>query len=217
MAHAGRLLVYGGRRPLLCEQGWNRLITILGLRWGLTVLFVVCAGLYTRQMFGERKWQPTLGWLLHVLMAIAMVAMAWPVGMRIPSLLYVLVFTAAALYFVYLGLFGPHVNHAFYHAVMMGAMVVMALLMQSAAMPGMTVTPTSAMAGHNMPMVHATATNTGSSGSPVWGSTLCGLAAAGFVGVALWSFVVLIRTPHRPCADTLMSLGMGVAFAGMAI
>ena len=193
------------------------MITSLGLRWGLTLLFVACVGLYTRTAIGERVWQSRLGWSLHVLMAMAMIAMAWPVGMRIPALLYVLVFTAAALYFVYLGLFGPHVDHAFYHAVMMGAMVAMAAVMPSAAMPGMTVTSTSAMAGQHMPMAGAAATDSGSWSSPAWASTLCGLAAAGFLGAALWSLVVLIRGPHRPYANLLMSFGMGVAFAGMAI
>ena len=193
------------------------MITSLGLRWGLTALFAVCVGLYTRQAIGAGGWQSRLGWSLHVLMAIAMIAMAWPLGMSVPMLLYVLVFTAAALYFVYLGLFGPHLNHAFYHAVMMGAMVVMAVVMQSGTMPGMTLTSTSAMAGHDMSMASAAATDAGSHlVSPPWLSVLCGLAATGFLGVALWSLVVLIQGPHRPYANLLMSLGMGVAFAVMA-
>src|SRR5208283_2857407 len=146
-----------------------------------------------------------------VLMAAAMIAMGWPAGMSVPTPVYVLVFTAAALYFVYLGLFGPPVAHALYHSVMMAAMVAMAVVMPYAAMPAM---PSAAAmgSGHDMAMAGAGVSRAfASAASPVWVTVLCGLAAA------LWSLVVLIRGPHRPFANLLMSLGMGVAFAAMAI
>lgn len=194
------------------------MITSLALRWALTILFVVCTGLYGRQAIGARAWPPRLAWWLHVLMAVAMIAMAWPAGMGIPTLLYVPVFTVGALYFVYLGVFGPAVNHSFYHAVMMAAMVAMAVVMPSA-MSGMSATPgvpgMSAMP--DMPMAGAgVAHAAGSAAPPAWVSVLCGLAAAFFLGVALWSFVVLIRGPQRSYANLLMTLGMGVTFAAMA-
>jgi hypothetical protein len=194
------------------------LVTGLGLRWGLSVLFVVCVGLYARQAIGEKAWQRKLGWSLHVVMALAMIAMAWPVGMRIPALLFVLVFTAAALYFVYFALFGPRIDHPVYHATMMGAMVVMAVVMQSAPMPGMTVTSTSPMGGHTMPMAGAAASAAGgASGSPAWAAVACGVLAAVFLIASLWSVVVVIRGPRRPYADLLMSLGMALAFSVIAI
>jgi len=193
------------------------LITSVVLHWALTVLFVVCVGLYARQAIGDHGWQPRLGWSLHVLMAIAMIAMAWPARMSIPTLVYVLVFTAGALYFVYLGLFGPRIDHSFYHAVMMGAMVAMAVVMQSSAMPGMTAASSSALAGHSMPMANAASAVGSPAGSSAWEPVLCGLAAAGFMGVAVWSFLAALRGPRRPHATMLMSLGMGIAFAGIAI
>lgn len=193
------------------------MITSFVLRWALTVLFVVSAGLYARRAIADHRWQRRLAWSLHVLMAIAMIAMAWPVAMSIPTLLSILVFTAAALYFVYLGFFGPRIDHCFYHAVMMGAMVVMAVVMQPLAMPRMTAAGPG-MAGRSMPMADAAASTAGSpAGSPAWASVLCGLAAVGFLGVALGSFLAVLRGPRRPYPDMLMSLSMGIAFAGMAI
>ena len=193
------------------------MITNLVLRWALTVLFALCIALYAREALATRAWQQKLAWSLHVLMAAAMIAMGWPAGMSVPTPVYVLVFTAAALYFVYLGLFGPPVAHALYHSVMMAAMVAMAVVMPYAAMPAM---PSAAAmgSGHDMAMAGAGVSRAfASAASPVWVTVLCGLAAAGFVGAALWSLVVLIRGPHRPFANLLMSLGMGVAFAAMAI
>ena len=187
------------------------------LRWALTILFLLCIGLYGRQAFGARAWQQRVGWLLHVLMAAAMIAMVWPAGMRVPALLYVLVFTAAALYFVYLALFGPQVDHAFYHAVMMAAMVVMGVAMTSTAMPATSSTPAMG-AGHHMAMADmGAAPSSGFGTPPTWVTVVSGLAAAGFLVVALWSLAALIRGPQRPYANLLMSLGMGIAFAAMAI
>lgn len=194
------------------------MITNVGVRWGLTVLFLVCVGLYGRQAIGApSSWQQRFGWWLHMPMAAAMIAMAWPAGMSIPTLLYILVFSAAALYFLYFAVFGAGVDHAFYHALMMAAMVAMAVVMPTDAMTGMS--PATAMgAGHNVPMagmgtVHSAAT----SAPPTWVSVACGLAAAGFVGAALWWLTMLIRGQQRLYATLLMSLGMGLTFAAMAI
>jgi hypothetical protein len=185
-----------------------------GLLWALTVLFVVCIALYGRQAIGAHMWQRRVGWWLHVLMSAAMIVMVWPVGMSVPALLYVLVFTAGALYFVYLGVFGPNVDHTFFHAVMMAGMVVMAVAMTSAAMPAMSSTPAMG-AGHHMAMAGAGAQAAGYGTPPAWISVVGGVAAAGFLVAALWSYVVLIRGPQR-YANVLMSLGMAITFAAMA-
>ncbi|HUO38896.1 MAG TPA: DUF5134 domain-containing protein [Mycobacterium sp.] len=188
-----------------------------GLRWALTILFVVSIGLYGRLAIRVRAPRQRVGWSLHVLMSAAMIAMAWPLGMSIPTLLYVLVFTAGALYFGYFGVFGPHVDHAFYHAAMMAAMVMMAVAMTSVAMPAMS-SGLAMGAGHDMAMTGAGAPRAGGSwAAPTWVSVTCGVAAVGFLVVALWSFLVLVRGPQRPYANLLMSLGMGAMFAAMAI
>lgn len=113
------------------------------------------------------------------------------------GLLYVLVFSAGALYFVYLGVFGPAVDHPLCHGVMMAAMVVMAAVMPSSAMPAMA--STAMGAGDHMSMAGAGVSHAVGSGSPpAWVTAVCGLVAAGFLAAALWSVVLLIRGPRRP-------------------
>jgi hypothetical protein len=77
-----------------------------------------------------------VGWSLHALMALAMIAMSWSWGTVLAPIVYVLVFTAGVLYFTYLGLFTTRVAHAAYHSVMMGSMVLMASAMSPSAAPG---------------------------------------------------------------------------------
>jgi hypothetical protein len=192
-------------------------VSDVALRWALTGVFLASIALYARQAVGAGSRQQRFGWWLHVLMAAAMIAMAWPAGMSIPTLLYVLVFTAAALYFVYFAVFGPRLDHTAYHAVMMAAMVAMAVVMPAAAMP--TISSAAAMGSDaHMSMAGMASGHAGGAWAPpAWVSVTCGLATAGFLGAALWLFIVLIRGPRRGYADLLMSLGMGLAFATVAI
>jgi hypothetical protein len=189
----------------------------LALRWALTGVFLASIALYARRAVGAGSWQQRFGWWLHVLMAAAMIAMAWPAGMSIPTLLYVLVFTAAALYFVYFAVFGPRLDHTAYHAVMMAAMVAMAVVMPAAAMPAMS-SATAMGSDQHMSMAGMGSGYAGVSWTPpTWVSVTCGLATAGFLGAALWLFILLIRGPQRAYADLVMSLGMGLAFATLTI
>nr|WP_269151194.1 DUF5134 domain-containing protein [Spelaeicoccus albus] len=77
----------------------------------------------------------------HLLMAIAMIAMAWPSGMGVPAGPQVVVFGLAAVWLVVQALLarrpwmkGAHGTHQhpialWYHAFMMGAMVLMVVMM----------------------------------------------------------------------------------------
>lgn len=186
------------------------------LQWTLTGVFAVCVGLYLAQVRTAAGWQPRVAWSLHALMAVAMIAMSWPWGMAVSPIGYVLVFTASALFFAYLGLFTAGVGHSVYHAVMMASMVLMALAMSPAGMPEpANVGAMGAMPGMNM--AGGGGLSVGSPSAPTWVVLACGVAAAFFLGAALWSFFVLIRGPQRPYANLLMTAGMGVAFAALAI
>jgi uncharacterized protein DUF5134 len=193
------------------------------LQWTLTGLFGVCAGLYLQQVRTAHVWQPKVAWSLHALMAVAMIAMAWPWGMRVPPIAYVLLFTASALYFAYLGMFTAHVGHTRYHASMMASMVLMALAMPVSAMPERpSMADMGAMAGMDMadmgsPMPGMGMADMGVPPTPTWVMLTCGVTAAFFVGAALWLFFVLIRGPSRPYADLLMAAGLGVSFAALVI
>jgi Domain of unknown function (DUF5134) len=186
------------------------------LQWTLTGIFAVCAVLYAAQVRAAGAWQPRVAWSLHSLMAVAMIAMAWPWGTNVSPLCYVLIFTAAALYFAYLGLFGERVGHTVYHGVMMASMVLMALAMSPSSMPNTAnVGAMGSMPG--MDMAGGTDQGAGPPSTPAWVTLTCILAAALFIGAALWSFFVVVRGPQRPYANLLMTTGMGVAFAALAI
>ena len=185
----------------------------LALSWGLTGVFTVCAGMYLARVRSAAIWPTRVAWSLHALMAVAMVAMTWPWGTHVAPIAYVLIFTACALYFAYVGLFTTRVRHAVYHSVMMASMVLMALVMSPStasdapamgAMPGMTVAGDAGAA-------------TGSSPTATWVFLTCGAAAVFFVGAALRSFHVVVRGPRRPVANLLMAVGMGVSFAALVV
>lgn len=185
------------------------------LQWTLTGVFAVCAALYLAQVGAATAWQSRVAWSMHALMAVAMIAMAWPWGGEISPIGYVLIFTACALYFAYRGLFSVRVGYSVYHAVMMTSMVLMAVAMSATALPetanvgatgGM---PGMAMAGDGGVGANASA--------PAWVLVTCGASAAFFIGASLWSFFVLIRGPQQPYANLLMTAGMGVAFIALAI
>jgi Domain of unknown function (DUF5134) len=201
--------------------GVRTVITGLVVPWVLTVVFAVSAVLYGAQVRTAPAWQSRVAWSLHVLMALAMIAMAWPWGMGVPTIVYGVVFTACALYFAYLGVFHAGVGHAFYHSAMMASMVLMAVAMSSPIMSSSTTPDTSgtgsmgAMPGMNM--AGTGSTTVGSSAAPMWVTVTCGAAAVLFLGAALWSFFVLVRGPQRPYANLLMTAGMGVAFTALAV
>jgi hypothetical protein len=180
------------------------------LRWALTALFAVTAALFAAAVGGERKAVNAL----HAVASAAMILMIWPVGMHISPLLYILVFTCAALYFAYLALFGNRLAHPVYHPAMMAAMAAMGLLMApNMATPAMADTG-SHMSHMAMPMASPAAP--AMSHTVPWLTATTGTMAAGFGIATLWWFYLLVRGPQRPSADLLMALGMSVAFAAMA-
>lgn len=169
----------------------------------------------------------------HVLMSAAMALMPWPAYLAIPPALPIAVFTAAALWYVYLAIFvreptlDPIASHhtaspvlLVYHAAMMATMVWMAVAM----------TPVSHDAGsmhmHGMDMHGMDMTSmdmTGSAGWAIGASIGCGI---GFAIAAGWFLVRLIRQGVAATSfagragiallDTLLSLlmaaGMSLAF-----
>ncbi|MDR3661071.1 MAG: DUF5134 domain-containing protein [Mycobacterium sp.] len=188
------------------------------LRWALTAVFALSAALFAGVRL--RAAQQRRGvWALHALAAVAMVAMLWPVGMRISPLVYVLIFTACALYFAYLAVFESDLPHPVYHCTMMAAMAAMGLLMApNAAMPVATAdAPAGSSAPHPAHMNHAAMAQTMHMQNPQWFVVVCTVLAAGFGAAGLWWFYLLVRGPGRPYADLLMAVGMSTAFAVMAV
>ena len=77
------------------------MIQDLVLRWIVTTLFVVSAveSLYAIAT-GRRVWTHVIAQLLHVAMAVAMVAMAWPWGAALPTAGPMVFFLLATVWFV---------------------------------------------------------------------------------------------------------------------
>ncbi len=179
------------------------------LRWALIAVFAVAALLFAGA--GRRAPRQRGVGAMHALASVAMIAMLWPIGMRVSPLLYVLVFTAGALYVAYLALFGFELPHPVYHCAMMAAMALMGLLMAPNA--GQPVATAQASGHHSAHLGHGAVAVT----PPAWLTVVCTVFAAGFCVAALWWFYLLVRGPKRPYADLLMALGMSAAFAVMAV
>lgn len=115
-----------------------------GLRWVLTVLFVVpaLAGIWRAGAPGRVGAGPDaaerVGHVLHAVMAFAMAAMVWPWGMDLPVWPQVTLFTLGGVWFAGLALARPApvsraraLRGALPHVAMMGAMAWMAAAMVS--------------------------------------------------------------------------------------
>lgn len=98
----------------------------LALRWTVTVLFGASFAGHVYGLIAQGgRWICTVERLLHIVMCAAMVVMAWPVAVELPTIGPMVFFLAAAVWFVLVA------THVFsgdtdrltngYHAIMMAA------------------------------------------------------------------------------------------------
>lgn len=127
----------------------------LFLRWVVTILFALAAAqcLYALMRL-NMPWKSQVGHVLHLVMSVAMLVMAWPFSIAWPTTPPMVFFLLAALWFVS-SLFLPGAETiaddcgcvpptdratgrivAVYHAMMMGAMAWMYAVMNGAILPG---------------------------------------------------------------------------------
>lgn len=210
------------------------------LAWTFTAWFTVTGAVALVALLRSRTWADCGSYLAHVLMSVSMAIMPWSWSAAVTPLLQIVVFTVAAVWYVGLAVFRPHVHagpeaaghHSgplllAYHAAMMAAMVWMSALMTlmmggSASGSGMH------MHGGDMAGMSSGATMTGLWQQPVWAVVI----TLGFVGMfavaAVW-FVVELTTapsssrgsaPLSPIVQTLlnlvMAIGMGASFLVMS-
>lgn len=132
----------------------------LWIRWILTLGFAVFASCSLWLTMDTRWHVPRVGYILHALMNLSMIAMLWPAGRHLAPLAQSVFFALSALWFVVLSL-APATGlnmlpdrdhplwHNVYHAVMMAAMAWMLLAMSPALMTSMaTAEDNMHMAGH---------------------------------------------------------------------
>lgn len=177
------------------------MITDLALRWVVTGLFVAAGGYCTYRLVGRGRRIEQFNLFAHLLMAIAMIAMAWPSGMGMPATPQIVLFGTAAAWLLIQAFLakrpwmeGAHGTHEhpgalWYHAFMMAAMVWMIVAM-------------------------------GDSGE--WIAPAAIAAAAIFAFAAIRWAVDAARRPHRHTRivervyEVLMAIGMAAMFFVMA-
>lgn len=207
------------------------------IAWTTTVLFAA-TGIYC--LWGAvtaHRLESRVGFGVHLLMSLVMLAMPWSWYTRIPTWAVVTVFAAAALWYVYLAGAGSHggdpeaeASHhggprgALYHAGMMASMVWMAVAMGAMARSpavgamGGDVTGTHAMPGMEM----SGADHAQMVGLTTPGRTLSIVLGILFAGAAVSFLARLIRSRTEPATrsshrgylllNTVMAVGMALSF-----
>jgi Domain of unknown function (DUF5134) len=204
------------------------------LRWIVTALFVLSAAECVFAIAtGRLTWTQIVSRLLHFIMSVAMVAMAWPWGAALPTTGPMVFFLLAAVWFVAVGLAG--VGHRIlngYHALMMLAMAWMYAVMNGRLLPGQggtahgahnvtspaTGMPDMDMPGMDMPDM---ATSSSGGGYPVWIGAIIWADTIGFAIAALWwlyrFFALRNAASKQPSYRFLWIARQAMMAAGMAI
>jgi hypothetical protein len=215
------------------------MIQDLFLRWIVTALFVLSAAECVFAIAtGRLTWTRIVSRLLHFIMSIAMVAMAWPWGAALPTTGPMVFFLLAAIWFVAVGLTG--VGHRIlngYHALMMLAMAWMYAVMNGNLLPGQGGTahgahdmtsPHARMPGMDMPgmdipdmdMSDMDAWSSGG-GYPVWIGAINWAGTVGFAIAAFWwlyrFFALRNAGSKQPSYRILWIARQAMMAGGMAI
>lgn len=185
------------------------------LRWIVTALFAASFAGYGCILAAQRnRWTCTVNHLLHLAMSAAMIVMAWPIGMGLPTIGPMVFFLLAAGWFVlapgrvFSGAADRLINS--YHAMKMTAMAWMYAVM-SGHLPGQPCHASGhsghgsagmQMAGMDMsgPQTHWATTG------PGWITMVNSIATVGFAAAALcWSYRYVVE--RRAGAVQLAGLG----------
>lgn len=216
------------------------MIADLGLRWVLTVVFTIAAGYWLISIVDPRRgdWTGVVARGLHLVMAIAMGVMAWPYGAALNSVAAIVVFIAAAGWFIWalIALVQHRVANG-YHALMMLAMAAMYVSMNRVMSAGgsgghdhqMAMQPGDSgqmqMAGMGMPGMDAP-----SNGAGGWVGVLSWICTIGFAVAALvWTYRYFAvrqgQFPHNRhhnghhhfgmACQAMMAAGMAVMYGAM--
>lgn len=191
------------------------------LRWVITGLFVLFAAQCGLAILTKpRPWTMAVNHGWHLVMAVAMAAMAWPWGAQLPTTGPAVLFLLAALWFVAMAVVAAPARGRLtvngYHALMMVATAWMYATMDPHLLSAPPATP---MPGMEMPGMDMGAVNMpASSGHPVWFSAVNWLGAIGFAIAALgWTYSHFQRRQHMAIRCSLGNLGQAMMAAGMSI
>ncbi|OBI51163.1 hypothetical protein A5705_09935 [Mycobacterium sp. E787] len=210
----------------------------LALRWAVTLLFSVSIAIYAYLPgFQRRRSADTVNHLLHLAMSVAMILMAWDVGMNLPTAGAMSFFLAAGFWFARAAwrmssANGDRLTNAYY-AVMMGGMAWMFAVM-AGTLPGQLGHPPGHAPSAAVAMdTSGTGTMSAQEMSPTapgaeWITTVNWIAALGFAVVALWGACSYVarrrinevpqtgqRAPLEPLYQVCTAAGTAVMFGGL--
>ncbi|CAN5705188.1 DUF5134 domain-containing protein [soil metagenome] len=210
------------------------MIADLALRWLVTALFGLSVAESALSLAaGHHRRTSVVGHVLHLVMAVAMIVMAWPFGMTLPTRPPLVFFVVAALWFagVAVASAGPveRLGNE-YHAVMMAAMAWMYAVMDGALFataPADSDAPTATMP--TMPgMDMSSGGASPSTAEPQWITALNWMFTVGFgLAAAFWLYRYLAcrrrEVTIRPAllahagslAQAFMAAGMAIMFGVM--
>jgi Domain of unknown function (DUF5134) len=190
------------------------------LRWVVIALFALTAVEYGVAVITKpRPWTSAVNHALHVVMAVAMVVMAWPWSTQLPTTGPAVFFLLAAVTFAAMAIFAIRTTSRrelyFYHGLMMLATAWMYVIMDSHLMPaGSSTQPDMSMPGMDVSAMNMPARN-----SAIWSSAVGWFGAVGFTAAAIfWTYrYVLDRRRKTAPRRSLGDLGQAMMAAGMAI
>ena len=203
----------------------------LALRWTVTVLFGASFAWHLHGLVAQReRWICTIERLLHIVMCAAMVVMAWPVGMKLPTLGPMIFFLAAAVWFV---LVAAHVFSGDdgrltngYHAIMMAAVAWLYAVMTGGPLGRLGHPPGHTMASSPDMQMPGMDMSVPGPAEPGWITALNWIGAVGFATAAVyWLYRYVTQrnanpVPHRlgdwgTLCHAFMASGMAIMFGVM--
>ena len=189
------------------------------LRWVVVGLFALTALEYGVAVVTKpRPWTSAVNHALHFVMAVAMVVMAWPWSVKLPTTGPAVFFLLAALTFGAMAIFAIHTTSRrelyAYHGLMMMATAWM-YIVDDHLMPARS----SARPEMSMPGMEMSAMNMSPCNSATWFSAVGWFGAVGFALAAVfWTYrYVLDRRRKTAPRRSLGDLGQAMMAAGMAI
>lgn len=204
------------------------MIQDLTLRWVVTALFLLTAAeCFVASCTGHRRWISVVGNILHVVMALAMLVMAWPCGAGLPTIPPMVFFLLATVWFGTISVSAAAAGHRIaylYHAAMMLAMAWMYAVMNGTILAGHaddSAAPSmpSSHGHHQMPgMTMPGDTVSGvSSATPWWVDGLNWICTAGFAFATLYWMARSIGARRDSLQTRIGVLCQATMAAGMAI
>lgn len=180
----------------------------LALRWTVTALFGVSIVGYLHIVAAQHiRWVGIVKPLLHLTMSVAMIVMAWPIGMNLPTLGPMIFFLIAAIWFALVPGRLPtsildRVTNG-YHAVKITAMAWMYAVMSGILTGHAYHSPEHTMTGSAHPQsAGMDMAGPGMLGAPGWITTVNSIATVGFAAATLYWL-------YRHFVERRLGLGLG--------